>query len=110
MQSVSTNYVFIKKIYLKDAPEFALRKIFIINPCNAEDATEFAKKNCALLLTLVAVQWFNPCLSVLQVLSCHDILQPPHIDFFQEVYPFTRLLTQPLCWQWPVSWSMVISF
>ena len=63
----------------------------------------------ALLVTLVAMQWFNPCLFVLQVLSCHDILQPPHIDFFQEVYPFTRLLTQPLCWQWPVRWSLVIS-
>jgi len=23
-----------------------------------------------------------------QVLSAVDILQPPHIDFFQEVYPF----------------------
>jgi len=28
------------------------------------------------------------CFSLLQVLSALDILQPPHLDFFQEMYPF----------------------
>lgn len=26
-----------------------------------------------------------------QVLSALDILQPPHLDFFQEMYPFLRI-------------------
>jgi hypothetical protein len=27
---------------------------------------------------------------LLQVLSALDILQPPHLDFFQEMYPFSN--------------------
>lgn len=29
---------------------------------------------------------------VFQVLSALDILQPPHLDFFQEMYPFVNVL------------------
>lgn len=29
-----------------------------------------------------------------QVLSALDILQPPHLDFFQEMYPFLSAVTQ----------------
>jgi len=32
-----------------------------------------------------------------QVLSAVDILQPPHIDFFQEVYPFHHYLFTCVC-------------
>ena len=32
-----------------------------------------------------------------QVLSAVDILQPPHIDFFQEVYPFHLYLFTCVC-------------
>ncbi|EFN88459.1 Serine/threonine kinase NLK, partial [Harpegnathos saltator] len=30
------------------------------------------------------------------VLSALDILQPPHLDFFQEMYPFLNTRTRPL--------------
>jgi len=36
----------------------------------------------------------NLFLSLLQVLSALDILQPPHLDFFQEMYPFLNACTQ----------------
>lgn len=32
--------------------------------------------------------------SFLQVLSALDILQPPHLDFFQEMYPFLNTRTR----------------
>jgi len=43
---------------------------------------------------LVCLGFFLPSLFfcvylfILQVLSALDILQPPHLDFFQEMYPF----------------------
>lgn len=40
--------------------------------------------------------YLDPVITLLffcsQVLSSLDILQPPHIDFFQEVYPFYFLI------------------
>lgn len=42
------------------------------------------------------IGWFNDfslllfCSRSLQVLSALDILQPPHLDFFQEMYPFCK--------------------
>lgn len=36
----------------------------------------------------------NLFLSLLQVLSALDILQPPHLDFFQEMYPFLNARTR----------------
>lgn len=34
------------------------------------------------------------CFIFLQVLSALDILQPPHLDFFQEMYPFYNMKTR----------------
>lgn len=34
------------------------------------------------------------CFIFLQVLSALDILQPPHLDFFQEMYPFYNIKTR----------------
>lgn len=35
---------------------------------------------------------FVYCVSVLQVLSALDILQPPQIDCFEEMYPYVCVL------------------
>lgn len=44
-----------------------------------------------IILCKVASFLFNLILFFsFQVLSALDILQPPHLDFFQEMYPFTN--------------------
>lgn len=52
----------------------------------------------SLSLSLFLVQskdeTLNLFLSLLQVLSALDILQPPHLDFFQEMYPFLNACTR----------------
>ena len=45
---------------------------------------------CMLLFICFMTVANDPFLFVLQVLSALDILQPPHVDFFQEMYPFRR--------------------
>lgn len=48
---------------------------------------------CIYLLNAIV---FNAvfCFIFLQVLSALDILQPPHLDFFQEMYPFYNIKTR----------------
>lgn len=47
----------------------------------------FKKKNIWTIIYAKARNVFE-LLFLLQVLSALDILQPPHLDFFQEMYPF----------------------
>lgn len=47
----------------------------------------FTSITCQNVIRAVTAHVFNMRLS-LQVLSALDILQPPSLDFFQEMYPF----------------------